>query len=366
MKVRYSPLLDQYADPDAILADIREVVLAGDFTLGKDVGEFEEQFAKATHRKFSIGVGSGTDALKIPLRALDIGHGDEVITSANTFWATVGAIAEVGATPVLVDCGDDMQLNPQQLEDALTENTKAIMPVHIAGNVARMDEITAFANEHGLHVIEDGCQSQMATRNEQMVGSWGVATAFSMHPLKYINVWGDAGMVVTDDPGMNDKVRLLRNHGLLNRDEMECFGYNSRLDTVQAVVAKHMLSTIEWIIERRRANAALYTEGFCNIQGIRLPVVDAGVDPSYLFFVLFAERRDALVEHCTAMGVETKVHYPIPLYRQKALSHLGYAAGAFPETDYQAKTCISLPVDQHLGREHVDYVIQTVRNFYGS
>lgn len=365
IKVRYSPLLDQYADPDDILKEIRDVVVRGDFTLGQEVGEFEKQFSAKVNRRHSIGVGSGTDALKIPLRALGIGHGDEVITAANTFWATVGAIAEVGATPVLVDCGDDMQIAPSRIEAAITPNTKAIIPVHIAGNVARMDEIVKIAKAHDLSVVEDGCQSQMATRNGKMVGSWGIATAFSMHPLKIINVWGDAGVIVTDDAEMDRQLRLLRNHGLRNRDEMECLGYNSRLDTVQAVVGKKILKSIEWIASRRRENGALYIKGFADMPEIRLQAIDDGVDSMFLFFAMLVDQRDELVEHCTSKGIDVKVHYPIPLYRQDALKHLGYVAGDFPETDKQALECISLPVDQHLSEKQIHFVIETVRNFYG-
>lgn len=351
-------------DPDPILAQIRDVVMRGDFTLGREVGEFEENFAETTERSHAIGVGSGTDALKVPLRALGVGPGDEVITVANTFWATVGAITEVGAKPVFIDCGKDMQMDPGLLESAITPKTKAIIPVHLTGNIAKMPDIMAIADRHNIPVIEDACQSQMARRGGKISGSWGIASAFSMHPLKILNVWGDAGVIVTDDTGLDRRLRLLRNHGLRNRDEMECLGYNTRLDTVQAVVGKHILATVDWIGEQRKKNAARYVEAFSQIPELELPEVDDDVEHMYLFFVMFTPRRDDLSQYCADNGIETKIHYPIPIYRQEALHYLDLPQGTFPETDRQADQCISFPVDQHLSDTQIDHVITTVQSFF--
>ena len=255
MHVRYSPLAQQFAEVDAVFDELRALVKSGDFTLGKPVQEFEQLFASTLGVEHAIGVGSGTDALKIPLRALGIGHGDEVITAANTFYATVGAMAEVGAKIVFVDCDDTFCLDVNQLEQAITPRTKAILPVHLTGDVAEMPRIMEIARQHGLRVIEDGCQSLMGEYQGKRVGTWGDATAFSMHPLKIINVWGDAGVVVTNDNEMNLRVLLLRNHGLRNRDEMEIFGYNSRLDSLQAVVGKWILRKINDMVAGRIAAA---------------------------------------------------------------------------------------------------------------
>ncbi len=230
MRVRYSPLEQQFAEVDGILADVRELVASGDFTLGKPVAEFEGRFAALVGTRHAVGVGSGTDALKLSLKALDIGPQDEVITCANTFYATAGAINEVGARPVFVDCDDTFCMDVDRLEAAITPRTKALMPVHLAGDVADMPRILEIAEAHGLPVVEDGCQSLLDEFDGRKVGSWGIAAGFSMHPLKIINVWGDAGIGVTGDDEMNRKLRLLRNHGLKSRDEMEILGYNSRLD----------------------------------------------------------------------------------------------------------------------------------------
>lgn len=363
-KVRYSPLADQFADPEPILADIRALVASGDFTLGKVVGEFETLFAEMLGVKHAIGVGSGTDALKIPLKAAGIEPGDEVITTANTFWATIGAIAEVGGRPVLVDCDDRFGMDIDKIEAAIGPKTKAIMPVQLTGDVLDMPRIMAIAERHKLVVIEDACQSLFGEWEGRRAGSFGLAAAFSMHPLKIINVWGDAGIVVTNDDAMNRRCRLLRNHGLKTRDEMEILGYNTRLDSLQAVVGKRMLPQVPGWIEKRIANAAYYDRAFTGLKGVRVPPRDPRTKNVYLLYILFAERRDELLAHCVAEGIEAKVHYPVPVYRQEALDYLGYRAGAFPVTDRHAREMITFPVDQYLTRGHLDRVIDVVRGFY--
>lgn len=364
MHVRYSPLGQQFAEVDDIFEELRALVASGDFTLGKPVREFEEMFATAIGVKHAIGVGSGTDAIKIPLRALGIGPGDEVITAANTFYATVGAIAEVGARPVFVDCDDTFCMDVDQLESAITPKTKAIVPVHLTGDVAEMPRIMEIADRHGLPVLEDGCQSLMGEYRGRRVGTWGIATAFSMHPLKIINVWGDAGVVVTNDDDMNVRLRLLRNHGLRNRDEMEILGYNSRLDSLQAVVGKWMVRQLPDIVAGRMAAAAHYDAGFKTIAQVRLPPRRDYTKNVHLLYILFAPERDALLAHCVAKGIEAKIHYPIPLHLQDALRYLGYHKGDFPVSERHCHEGISFPVDQHLSRAEQNYVIATVRDFY--
>jgi len=364
MKVRYSPLAQQFAEVDEVFDQLRELVRSGDFTLGKVVSEFEESFAATLGVKHAIGVGSGTDAIKVPLKALGLGPGDEVITTANTFWATVGAIAEVGAEIRFVDCDDSFCTDPDLIEAAITPRTKAIVPVHLSGEVAAMDRIMAIADSRGLAVVEDGCQSLMGELDGRRVGSFGAAAAFSMHPLKIINVWGDAGIVVTNDDEMARKCRLLRNHGLRSRDEMEILGYNTRLDSVQAVVGKWILRQIHDIVRLRAEKAAYYDAGLAGIPGVRVPPRNARTKNVYLLYMIFAERRDALHRWCLEHGVDAKIHYPIPLYLQDALAFLGHKRGDFPVTDRHADSVISFPVDQHLSQAEQDHVIATVRAFY--
>jgi dTDP-3-amino-2,3,6-trideoxy-4-keto-D-glucose/dTDP-3-amino-3,4,6-trideoxy-alpha-D-glucose/dTDP-2,6-dideoxy-D-kanosamine transaminase len=364
MKVRYSYLPQQFAEVDEVFDEIRELVSKGAFTLGRDLEEFEGMFADLVGIKHAIGVGSGTDSLKLSLKALGVGFGDEVITCANTFYATVGAIAEVGARPVLVDCTDSFQIDVDQIEAAITPQTKAIMPVHLTGEVADMPRIMEIADKHGLPVVEDACQGLLAERNGKKTGTWGAAGGFSLHPMKIIHVWGDGGVIVTNDDEMNRKLRLLRNHGLRNRDEMEIFGYNSRLDPLQAIVGKWIIGKTRDITEGKRRNAAYYDAAFENVEGVRIPPRDSAVKGVYLLYILFAEDRDELLAHCLEQGVEAKIHYPVALYLQDALKFIGHKKGAFPVTDRHVETMITFPVDQHLSREEMDYVIETVRNFY--
>jgi dTDP-3-amino-2,3,6-trideoxy-4-keto-D-glucose/dTDP-3-amino-3,4,6-trideoxy-alpha-D-glucose/dTDP-2,6-dideoxy-D-kanosamine transaminase len=362
--VRYSYLLEQFADPAPILAEIARLVATGDFTLGKPVAEFERRFADLIGTRHAIGVGSGTDALKLPLKALGIGHGDEVITAANTFIATVGAIAETGATPVLVDCDDTFCMNVDNIEPAITERTKAIMPVHLTGEVVDMKRLMTIAAHHDIAVVEDACQGILSEFSGKRSGTYGIAAGFSLHPLKNLNVWGDAGIIVTDDDEMNEKLRLIRNHGMKNRDEIAMLGCNSRLDSVQAVVGNALVGQTHAITRRRIDNAAYYDAGFSGVPGLRVPPRRANVRHVYHLYMVFAQRRDELYRHCLDGGVEAKIHYPIPLYQQQGLKHLGYAAGRFPVTDRHAREVISFPVDQHLTRAQQDHVLATVREFY--
>lgn len=365
-RVRYSYLGQQFAEPDEVLAAIRRVVETGAFTLGPAVAAFEERFAALIGAKHAIGVGSGTDAIKVPLRGLGVGPGDEVITAANTFVATVGAIAEVGATPVFVDCDDSFCLNVDRLEQAITPRTKAIVPVHFTGETVDMPRLMAIAERHGLAVVEDACQAILAEASGRRAGTFGIAGSFSLHPLKNLNVWGDAGVIVTDDDAFAAKLRLLRNHGLSNRDEVELLGYNSRLDSVQAVVGSWLIGQTEAITAQRVANAAYYDAAFAQLSGVRVPPRREGSKRVFHLYMLFAERRDALYAQLLERGISAKIHYPIPIYRQKALAHLGLRAGDFPVTDRHAREIVSFPVDQHLSRAEQDAVIAAVRDFYGS
>ncbi len=363
-KVRYSYLPQQFAEPDAIFDAIRAVVAKGDFTLGKAVAAFEESFAALIGAKHAIGVGSGTDALKLSLRAAGVGHGDEVITAANTFVATVGAIAELGARPVFVDCTDAFVMNVDHLGAALTPRVKAIMPVHFTGEVCDMTAVSAFAQRHGLAIVEDACQSILGEWRGRRAGLWGAMAGFSLHPLKNLNVWGDAGVIVTDSDDHARMLRLIRNHGLASRDEVEVLGYNSRLDTVQAVVGSWLIPSTEDITAKRIANGAYYDVAFSQIPGVLVPPRNPDCKRVFHLYMVFAEDRDALHHFCKERGISAKIHYPTPIYRNPGLLQFGYREGDFPVADRHAATVISFPVDQHVTREEQDYVISTVAEFY--
>jgi len=364
MKVRYSYLQQQFENCEDLWEDLKKFVPTGDFTLGKPLREFEERFAKLIGTKHAIGVNSGTDAIKLSLKALGIKAGDEVITAANTFVATVGAIAELGAIPVFVDCDDTFCMDVSKVQKAITAKTKAIVPVHFTGYMTDMRKLAPIAEAYGLVVVEDACQSILGAIEGKNAGTWGRTGAFSLHPLKNLNVWSDGGVIVTDEDEIADQLRLLRNHGLIDRDTVQVLGCNSRLDTIQAVVGNWLIPQTESIAQKRIDNAKYYDIGLGKIQGIKIPPRPENYRIVYHLYIVFAEDRDALLEHCIKNGIEAKVHYPVPIYRQPALQHLGHSDGDFPVTDHHAKNIISFPCDQHLSTVEMDHVIQTVVSFY--
>jgi aminotransferase EvaB len=364
MKVRYSYLKQQFENCDDLWDELKRFVPTGDFTLGKPLIEFEHKFAKLIGTKHAIGVNSGTDAIKLSLKALGIGYGDEVITAANTFVATVGAIMELGAKPVFVDCDDTFCMDTSKVELAITSKTKAIVPVHFTGYMTDMRQLLSIAKKYRLPIVEDACQSILGAIESKNAGTWGSTGAFSLHPLKNLNVWSDGGIIVTDDDLLDAQLRLLRNHGLSDRDTVTVMGCNSRLDTIQAVVGNWLIPQTVKIAEQRIENAKYYDQALSKIAQIRIPPRPKDFKIVYHLYIVFAENRDELLEYCIENGIEAKVHYPIPIYRQPALHHLGYKLGDFEITDKHAKNIISFPCDQHLSKEEIDHVISTVTNFY--
>ncbi|MBI3333812.1 MAG: DegT/DnrJ/EryC1/StrS family aminotransferase [Candidatus Omnitrophica bacterium] len=366
MRVRYSYLPQQFEDSEEILEEIRRHLTGCNFTLGPEVDQFERSFASLIGTRCAIGVGSGTEALTLSLRALGIGHGDEVITAANTFIATVGAINATGAKPVLVDVAPDFTIDPAKIERAITPRTKAILPVHLTGEAAEMGPILEIGSRRGLAVVEDACQAISASYKGRNAGTMGILAAFSLHPLKNLNVWGDAGVIVTSDPALNERLRLLRNHGLKNRDEVEVLGYNSRLDSIQAIVGNWLIRQVDRITRERIAHGAIYDEAFSRVPGITLPPRRPYVRRVFHLYQVYARDRDRLFQFLLDKGIEAKIHYPIPLPLQRGLAGLGYKRGDFPETERQAGSVITFPVDQHLSREEIDTVVGAVKEFYGS
>jgi len=366
MIVPYSYLDRQFEDIDQYLEEIRKVVLSGDFTLGAAVERFEEQFAALTGLPYAVGVNSGTDALILPLRAVGIGPGDEVITAPNTFFASVASIVMVGARPVLVDNDQNYMIDVTKIEAAITPRTKAILPVHLSGHPADMPAIMAIAQRHGLAVVEDAAQAILASIDGTHVGSWGATAGFSMHPLKNLNVWGDAGIIVTTSKEMRDRLRLLRNHGMVTRDEISVWGTNSRLDSIQAAIALQLLPQVHDITEKRIANAKKFDSAFQDLSDvITVPARKPNVRQVFHTYVIQVKKREELLAHLTSCGVRAKVHYPVPLHLQPAARSLGYKVGDFPMCEAHCKSILTLPVHQHLTTQEIDYTIEKVRAFYG-
>jgi len=364
MRVPFSYLDRQFADIDAYLADVKALVLSGDFTLGKAVGEFEQRFAAMCGLPHAVGVGSGTDALILSLEILGIGPGDEVITAANTFVATAGAIAMARATPVFVDNTEGYVIDPDRIEAAITPHTKAIVPVHYSGNVCDMPRIMAIARKHGLAVVEDACQSIAARFDDTPVGSWGDTAAFSLHPLKNLNVWGDGGVIVTRRADLAEKLRLYRNHGLVGRDDVVMWGHNSRLDSLHAVIGNRLIEETAFITAQRIANARRYDEAFADVPQVRVPARAANIVHTYHLYMLRVERRDELMAYLTERGVEAKVHYPIPLHLQGSLATLGYKQGDFPVTEQAAAEVLALPMYPELREDEQQTVVDAIAAFY--
>jgi len=364
LPINHNYLQQQFADCDEILGKIRRVVESGEFTLGREVDRFEDEFAAIAGTRHAVGVGSGTDALFLALKALGVGTGDEVVTTPYTFYATIGAIVTAGARPVFVDIGADYNIDPQRIEAAITPRTRVILPVHWSGKPCDMDPIAEIAHRHGLAVVEDACHAVKASYKGRPAGSLGTMGCFSFHPLKNLNVWGDGGIVTTDSDELAAKLRLLRNHGLRNRDECEMFAYNSRLDTVQAVVARHLLAKLDHITESRIAHAAYFDEKLRAIPQIRVPAREAHVKQVYHLYIVRCERRDELQRHLIENGVDAKVHYPVPMHLQPAAKSLGYREGDFPVCEATVRSVLSLPVHEFITREQQDRVVALIREFY--
>ncbi len=363
--INHNYLSEQFDDYEDILKKIGEVVRRGDFTLGRAVDKFEKRYAELVGVKHAIGVGSGTDALFLSLKAIGVGPGDEVITTPFTFYATIGAIVTAGAKPVFVDVREDYNIDPKNIEAAITPRTKAILPVHWSGKPCDMDPMQAIAKTHNLHIIEDACHAITASYKGRSSGTYGTFGCFSMHPLKNLNVWGDGGVACTNDDDMANKMRLLRNHGLRDRDHCDIFAYNSRLDTIQAVVADHLLDKLPHITDMRIKNAKYLDERLGTIDGITIPPRDSDdVRQVYHIYSLRFDRRDELQTFLESKGIDAKVHYPIPMHLQPAARGFGYKEGDFPIAESICKSVMSVPVHEFITQEQLDHVVDAIQDFY--
>jgi dTDP-4-amino-4,6-dideoxygalactose transaminase len=365
IKVPYSYLLEQFKDSRAVLDDIEQELGKGRFTLGPQVDEFERQFAAACSSAHAVGVNSGTDALILSLKAAGVGPGDEVITVPNTFIATVGAIVATGARPVFVDVKDDYNIDVSRIEAAITPRTRCLLPVHLTGNPVDLDDILALAASRGLPVVEDACHAITATYDGRTCGTFGLTGCFSLHPLKNLNVWGDGGFILTQSNELAERLRLMRNHGLSDRDTVKIFGVNSRLDTVQAIVGLRLMPQLAWITQTRIDNALWLDKALSDLPGkVVVPQRDPRKRHVFHIYVLMVEQRDALHAWLNERGVEAKIHYPVPVHLQPAGRELGYKEGDFPRCEAQSSKILSLPVHQHLDAAQLEYMSDLIHEFY--
>jgi len=365
LPINHNYLTQQFADFQNIFEKLKNVVLNNDFTLGSSVDDLEERFATLHNAKFGIGVGSGTDAIFLTLKAMGIGPGDEVITAPFTFFATVGAIATTGAKPVFVDVEiDGFNIDVNKIESAVTSRTKAIVPIHWAGRICEVEKLYEIAKKHNLSIVEDACHAVAATRNGSFAGQFADAACFSLHPLKNLNVWGDGGIVITNSETLNRKLRLMRNHGLVSRDECEEFAFNSRLDTIQAVIADHLFDKLETITDTRIRNANFLDKRFSKISEIKLHTRHGYLKEVFHLYSFLCEDRDNLLDFLKGNGIDAKIHYPIPLHLQKAAAFLNHKPGDFPNAEMISRKVLSLPVHEFIDEEHVEFMARKVEEFY--
>ena len=363
MKIPFVGLDRQYAKLRPELHEaLDKIGFSGNFILGDHVTHFENQVAKFCGTEFALGVGNGSDAAFLIMKALGIGPGDEVITCSNSFIATAWTIVACGAKPVFVDVGDDFNIDPDLVAHRITNKTKAILPIHLTGRPSEMGKINEIAASNNLFVIEDAAQAFGACYRNQPVGSLGIAAAFSLHPLKNLGLLGDGGVITTNDETLYEKIKLLRNHGLANRDECHVWGYNSRLDALQAAFGSIKMAYIEGWNNRCRTIAKRYQDGLTN--ELTVPMDGEWEVSVYHNFIIQTDQRDALMRHLEKQGVGTRIHYPIPIHLQMASKDLGYELGCLPKTESQVKRILSLPIYPELDNSEVEYVIEAVNEFY--
>lgn len=366
-KVSFVDLVRQHHSiSDEVNQAISRVTDTGSFIVGEELKDFEREFASYIGVKYGIGVGSGTDALRIALEALGIGKGDEVITVSHTFIATVYSIIQTGATPVLVDVEPTTYtINPKLIEKAITPRTKAIIPVHLYGQPADMDSIMEIAKRHNLRVVEDVAQAHGAEFAGVRVGAFGDIGCFSFYPAKNLGAYGDGGMIVTNDEAVAEKVRMLREYGQKAKYYHEIIGYNSRLDTLQAAILRVKLKYLDSWNEARRTNAKLYGELLSDMSDlINLPVTLDGRRHVFHLYVVRTKQRAALRDFLSQNQISTGIHYPIPVHKQKAYIDLIKDKNELPVTEDISGKILSLPMFPELTQDEIQFVCDNIRRFY--
>ncbi len=358
------PFLDLLAPREELRAEIDAAVArvldSGWYILGKEVEDFEAEYAAFCDAEHAVGLANGLDALHLALRAMDVGPGDEVIVPSNTYIATWLAVSQCGATPVPVEPVEGTyNLDPARIEAAITSRTKVILPVHLYGQPADMDPILDIARRHGLRVLEDGAQAHGARYKGRRIGAHSDVVAWSFYPGKNLGALGDGGAITTNDAALAERIRVLRNYGSRTKYVNEIKGYNSRLDPLQAAVLRVKLAHLDAWNERRRAIAHRYLDAL-PASGLVLPEVPNWADPVWHLFVVRTAERDALQARLSAAGIGSLIHYPIPPHRQHAYADGGFSPGDFPLVSRMAEEVLSLPIGPHLGATDVDRIIDVL------
>jgi dTDP-4-amino-4,6-dideoxygalactose transaminase len=368
MKILFCDLKKQYFSlRKEINTEINKVLKSGRFILGDYVEKFEKEFAKYCGVKFAVGVNSGTDALLFSLKALNL-SGYEIITAANTFVATVESIVHAGCKPVLVDVDPDTyNINTHEIKRKITSKTKAIIPVHLYGQMANMDEILKIAKKYNLYVIEDACQAHGAEYKGKKAGSFGNLACFSFYPSKNLGAYGDGGVIVTNDEKLAETLKKLRDHGSIKKYQHEILGYNSRLDAIQAAILSVKLKHLDKWNRLRIRNANLYNKFLSKIPYVKIPRKLAEAKHVYHLYVIKLEdksMRDNLRDYLHLKGIECGIHYPIPIHLTEAFKFLGYQEGDFPITEKCSRTILSLPMYPELKKSEIKYVVEKIKKFF--
>lgn len=344
---------------------IKRVLAGGWYIMGKELEAFETEFARYNGSAYAVGVASGTEALVIALMALDIGRGSDVIIPVNTAIPTAMAVMASGARPVFVDVdSDSANIDAVKFEKAITRKTKAVIPVHLYGRPCEIGRVLSIAKRSGIAVIEDACQAHGATCKTKKVGSFGTFGAFSFYPTKNLGCFGDGGMITTDNRSLADKVRLIRNYGQSSRYHCDILGINSRLDEIQAAVLRVKLKHLDHSNARRARIASLYTGHLKDIDGIRLPSCGMGSKHVFHLYVIRCADRDNLKKYLWDKGIETQIHYPIPLHLQRAFKALGYKSGDFVSAERLAGEILSLPMFPDLKYGEAERICSHIKDFY--
>jgi len=366
MEQKKIPCLDLIGQHQQLKAEIfaafEKVYEKTAFAGGPFVEEFEKAFAQYTQTQYCVGVSNGTTALHLAMLALGIQAGDEVIVPANTFIATAWGVSHCGATPVFVDCDETWQIDPLKIEAAITERTKAVIGVHLYGQPFDIDAVKAICHKHKIYLVEDAAQAQGARYKGKPVGGFGELATFSFYPGKNLGACGEAGGLTTNNPNYDTHLRSLRNHGCTVRYYHDEIGYNYRMGGLEGASLKVKLNYLESWNNRRRAIAARYREEIQNSR-IRMQIHNEFADGIYHLFVVTVEDKESFVAHLDAHGIQAAYHYPVPCHLQKAYSHLGYSAGDFPQAEYLAAHCVSLPMYAELTDEQVEQVIKILNQY---
>lgn len=362
---QHIPLLDLKAQYKSLKSEIDkeilEVLNSSQFILGSKVEEFEKKYAKYCGTRYTVALDSGLSALELGMRALGIGQGDEVIVPTNSFIASASPVSFTGATPVFVDCNEGtFNIDVNKIKEKITKKTKAIMPVHLYGQPADMQEVKSLANKYKLFVVEDACQAHGAKYKNKRVGSFGHFAAFSFYPGKNLGAYGDAGCLTTNNKKLDEKVRMMRNYGQEKKYYHKLLAWNKRMDTIQAAVLLIKLKRLDKWNSSRARHAKLYNKFFKNTP-VKTPITGDNRTHMYHQYVVRVKNRNKVQKHLLSKGVSTGIHYPIPIHLQESYKHLGYKRGDFPVAEKLAKEIISLPIYPELTKVDIEYIVNSVK-----